>query len=278
MPREALKRSAGLRRRCERALRGAGPLRDEMAMSKMPAAHAGIDYYNFIGELSGKRDVRRYFEIGVNAGTLMSQVRATVAVGVDPGYVLSANVTANKVETHLYQETSDAFFAARDFATLFGGPPDLAFLDGLHQFEYLLRDFYNTEAICSRGSLICMHDCMPLDDVMTIRHMSQWVPATKGTAYDGSWTGDVWKVVPILRQYRPDLRLLLVDCPPTGVVCVTGLDPHNTLLRDNYLNIVKDYNSRGNTRADLEDFYASFEIVRSADILLDFDSSLFFAV
>ncbi len=32
------------------------------------------------------------------------------------------------------------------------------------------------------------------------------------------WTGDVWKLIPILQRYRPDLQLTLFDAPPSGLV------------------------------------------------------------
>ena len=39
---------------------------------------------------------------------------------------------------------------------------DLVFIDGLHLFEFALRDFFNAEAWCSRTSTIVLHDCVPI--------------------------------------------------------------------------------------------------------------------
>ena len=42
--------------------------------------------------------------------------------------------------------TSDDFFASHDLAQVLGGRPvDLAYIDGMHQFEFALRDFMNLE-------------------------------------------------------------------------------------------------------------------------------------
>jgi len=36
------------------------------------------------------------------------------------------------------------------------------------------------------------------------------------------WTGDVWKIVPALIKFRPDLRVFTIACPPTGLTVVCG--------------------------------------------------------
>jgi len=48
------------------------------------------------------------------------------------------------------------------------------------------------------------------------------------------WTGDVYKVVEILRRRRPDLVVLLVNTAPTGTAVVVGLDQTSAILRDAY--------------------------------------------
>ena len=54
------------------------------------------------------------------------------------------------------------------------------------------------------------------------------------------WTGDVWKIIDILRDRRPDLILIPVDTFPTGTLFVLGADPANTVLWDLYDIIVSD--------------------------------------
>jgi hypothetical protein len=41
-----------------------------------------------------------------------------------------------------------------------------------------------------------------------------------------------------LKQYRPDLRVHALDCPPTGLVLVSRLDPESTVLGEAYYDIV----------------------------------------
>src|SRR5205814_560630 len=60
-------------------------------------------------------------------------------------------------------------------------------------------------------------------------------PTTNG------WAGDVWKLLPILQEFRPDLNLNVVAVRPTGLGIVTNLDPSSTTLHDHYDEIVSKY-------------------------------------
>lgn len=242
--------------------------------STIPGWFTGALYIDCLAELAVKRGTRNYLEVGVHLGDTFARVACDTAVGVDPDFVLRANVAAGKRRVLLYQQTSDSFFKEHDLVSILGGRVDLAFLDGLHQFEFLLRDFANTEAVSSPTGLICLHDCMPLNVAMTARDPTQ--PRTDDRA--AMWTGDVWKVVPILKSYRPDLDVVLVDCPPTGLVCVTGLDPNSRVLRENYRRIVDDFRGIPCDEAHLAAFYDHNPIVPSAAILNGLDHSLFFEV
>jgi hypothetical protein len=92
--------------------------------------------------------------------------------------------------------------------------------DGMHLFEFALRDFANLERACTDDSVVLLHDCLPNDAAVAARRR------TKG------WTGDVWKLVVCLRKYRPDLEITVVDVPESGLGIVRGLDPRSTVLDD----------------------------------------------
>ena len=240
----------------------------------IPRGFGGTLYLDFISELSRKRETRNYLEIGVLYGHMLCRVGCDTAVGVDPSYMLQEDVTRDKRRTLLHRMSSDRFFAETDVRALLGGGFDLAFLDGLHQFEYLLRDFYNTEAVSEPNGLIILHDCMPLNGAMTVRD-----PGVERTdEFKMMWTGDVWKLIPILRQYRPDLTLLLVDCPPTGLVCITGLDPSSRVLRQSYSEIVRTYHAIPSNEDQIAQMYRQNSVTRSAEILNGFDHTLFFGI
>ncbi|MGX7707644.1 class I SAM-dependent methyltransferase [Methylobacterium sp. Gmos1] len=251
--------------------------RGYLVSKTVPENHDGLHYVEFLSVLSRKRAVKRYLEIGVNKGNLLSNIHAVRAVGVDPNFIIQSNVSNHKSICTLFQVGSDEFFSEHDCVGAIGGKPDLAFLDGMHTFEFLLRDFYNTEKLSADTTLIGMHDCLPLNAEMTLRNEQSAYSAGRDGRFPGWWTGDVWKIIPILRQYRPDLRIVCVDCPPTGIVFVTNLDPTSTVLKDNYHAIVKEYFAVPNDMAALEKLFQDIEIVRSTDIINDFDHSLFFS-
>jgi hypothetical protein len=191
--------------------------------------HTGISYLDFISRFHAFLTPKTYFEIGTLQGSTLERSSCT-SIAVDPDFKLSVSPTANRPATLFFQMTSDHFFRHHSPSNLLGQPIDLAFLDGLHQAETLLRDFSNTEKYCRPNSIIMMHDCIPMNTEMTVREFN-----------GGLWTGDVWKVVPILRQYRPDIRIYTFDAGPTGLVCCTGLDPRSTVIDDQYFSIMSKW-------------------------------------
>lgn len=102
----------------------------------------------------------------------------------------------------------------------------------MHLFEFLLRDFMNTERCSHRNGTIIMHDCVPANEKMTTRDLDN-LPRE-------GWAGDVWKMIPILRRYRPDLTVSVLDCKPTVLVVVSGLNPDDRTLSESYEQIVAE--------------------------------------
>lgn len=172
-----------------------------------------------------------YLEIGVETGATLALARAAQrAIGIDPD---SAKLRAELVppNARVFHETSDAFFERQTRAQAFGAHPvDLAFIDGMHWFEYALRDFLHVEAWSHPGGTVILHDCLPLFPLTASRE--------RRTKF---WVGDVWKVVTILREYRPDLRIKLVATAPSGLCVVRGLDPSSRVLSERLDEIVARY-------------------------------------
>jgi hypothetical protein len=173
---------------------------------------------------------RTYLEIGVETGgTLALATSATRAVGVDPAdYPVEQSLPSGAT---IVRETSDAFFAGRTRESVFGDMTvDLAFIDGMHLFEYALRDFINVESWCSATSTIILHDCIPLSPIAAERE--------RRTRF---WVGDTYKLVWALARHRPDLKLRTVLTPPSGLVVVRGLDPTSTTLSRNFAAIEREF-------------------------------------
>jgi len=206
-----------------------------------PAELTGEFYRSCLARIHAKAQPRTYLEIGTADGGTLSLSRSR-SVAIDPKFELAEPMPGEMPSLFLFQGESDRFFETHDPKVLLEGPVDLAFLDGMHLFEFLLRDFINTERHCHRGSMVILHDCIPLDMEMTQRDMitAQSRPAQQ---YPGWWTGDVWKTVDILMRYRPDLEIIALDAPPTGLVVIRKLDPSSTVLLSEYKAIVDAYGS-----------------------------------
>lgn len=203
--------------------------------------------HEFLRELHKVCANRNYLEIGVNDGRSLRLSRVPT-IAVDPAFKV---VTELRCDLHLVKATSDDFFARDNpLAHLRGGRHplrnlarnrspfgywrrttlDLSFIDGMHLFEYALRDFINIEKHSDWASVIVFDDMLPrsVDEAARDRHTD-------------AWTGDVYKLIEILGRHRPDLVTVLVDTQPTGQMLVFGADPGNTVLRDKYDEIVAEY-------------------------------------
>ena len=174
---------------------------------------------------------KSYVEIGVSTGASIVLARSpTVAVGIDPiPHLLKPPKTVCKI----FPLMSDDYFATRDpYGDIEAESVDLAFIDGLHLFEQVLRDFINIERISSRQTVVLIHDSFPVDALTAERD--------RKTAF---WTGDVWKILPCLCEFRPDLHLFTIAAPPSGLSVVTKLDSRSTVLMDRFNEIVSRYAS-----------------------------------
>jgi hypothetical protein len=151
----------------------------------------------------------------------------TLALGIDPEPRVSFTLSANQ---KVFAQTSDEFFARIDVPALLGGQPlDMAFIDGMHHFEYALRDFVNIEPLCRPDSLIFIHDCYPIDARSAEREQRT-----------GFWSGDIWRLIVLLKKYRPDLSIHTIGTPPTGLGLVTRLDPTSTVLRSRLPELIAE--------------------------------------
>ena len=106
----------------------------------------------------------------------------------------------------------------------------LAFIDGLHTFEQVLKDFINVERYADSNTVVLIHDCLPVASILATP-----VPETS------LWCGDVWKIIPCLMQTRPDLRVSVIPTQPSGLAMVTNLNRDSTSIKDNLNQIIADY-------------------------------------
>ncbi|NOD88832.1 MULTISPECIES: glycosyltransferase [unclassified Ruegeria] len=204
----------------------------------------GHPYTEVLAGLHRRMKPNWYLEIGTQTGRSLT-LSQTNSVAVDPEFRLKRNVLKGKEQLFLMQQTSDDFFSSSFIANT-GARFDLAFLDGMHLFEVLLRDFMNSERLMAPEGRIVMKNFLPWTTNMANRDRS--------TVETRDWTGDVWKIVPILREYRPDLKLELYDAAPTGIIVVEKLDPTNRVLQEKYNEICSVYGDRSDCEATVNSF------------------------
>jgi len=200
----------------------------------LPQAHVGLsrlrmpgpDYLARLEQLYAALAPESLIEIGVFQGDSLALANPpTVAIGVDPHPRL---LTPLKTHTHLFTETSDEFFARSRARSLLGSRPlSIGFIDGLHRFEQALRDFIGLEALCGPRSVIFLHGTVPLDE-----------PTQRRTQETTFYSGDVWKAVLCLKEFRPELGIFTIATAPTGLTVVSGLDPESRVLENAYEEMV----------------------------------------
>lgn len=201
--------------------------------------HDGPEYGWVVYHLHRHLRPQTYFEIGTAQGRTLSMAQCA-SVAIDPAFRIDRDVIGNKPSCALFQLQSDAFFAKYEPRKIFGSPIDLAFLDGMHHYEVLLRDFINTERSCAQNSVILLHDCLPTDRHVARREVTDRSLAEVAPHPDW-WAGDVWKAAAIIRQFRPDLTIAGIGTPPTGLIAITNLDPTSDVLQSAYDEAVREF-------------------------------------
>lgn len=189
----------------------------------------GENYVRVMARIHEHMKPATYLEIGVDQGQSFEIVNPeTLALGVDPHPRVRKPLKSNQ---RVVAQTSDDFFQQCDVISELGGKPiELAFIDGLHQFEFALRDFINVEKSCSPDSIILIHDVYPIDATSAARERHSWF-----------WSGDIWRLILILKKYRPDLMVNVIGTSPTGLGIVLNLDPKSRVLSNHLPEIIDEY-------------------------------------
>ena len=122
--------------------------------------------YDIINKIISKRNYLSYLEIGCFQNENFDQINIKNKIGVDP--VSGGNV----------RMTSDQFFKQNS------NKFDIIFIDGLHVYEQVIKDIFNSIKILNQNGIILIHDCLP-------RKLWYQTP----TRMSNTWNGDVWKAI-----------------------------------------------------------------------------------
>ena len=97
---------------------------------------------------------------------MFDYVKCNKKVGVDP-------YTGGTI-----RKTSDKFFESNDETF------DCIFIDGLHTYNQVKKDIYNSLKFLNPDGIILLHDCLPNNYYEQATPRSQYI-----------WNGDVWKAI-----------------------------------------------------------------------------------
>ncbi len=163
-----------------------------------------------------------YLQLGVERGAALRSVGLeTRCVVVANGAKLDLDVVS---PDELYPMPSKTFFNHHDLRQLFGGAAvDLAFLRGPSSYEVLLEEFIELERSAGARTVVCVEGTYPVEAKSAHRR--------KRTE---QWIGDRWKLVAILKAYRPDLYIQTLPAAPSGLTLITGLDPESKALEEQF--------------------------------------------
>lgn len=164
--------------------------------------------------LHSQKKLKNYLEIGVFNGHIFFRMASNFKVAVDPEFQFDALRKIGKtilnpynIFNQYFEKTSDAFFqedAPRVFANK---KVELSLIDGMHEYDFALRDIENTLRYLDKNGVIVIHDCNPLTKDAACS-FAEW----KARNFTGTWNGDVWKAILHLRSLRSDLNAFVLDC------------------------------------------------------------------
>lgn len=169
-----------------------------------------------------QKNLKNYLEIGVENGHIFFRIKSTLKVAVDPKFLFDFSRRLGKsiinpynFNNQYFEKTSDDFFA-QDAQRVFAAKKlQLALVDGMHEYQFALRDVENTLHYMQEDGVIIMHDCNP-QTAGAAGRFEDWET--------GEWNGDVWRTIIHLRSQRPDLTAFVLDTDQ-GLGIVTRQKP-----------------------------------------------------
>ena len=168
--------------------------------------------WDIINSLIKKHNYKSYLEIGVDSkvdpGSNWPKIEIELKHGVDPDEHGIAE----------FKYTSDEFFDKHIKQKY-----DIIFVDGLHVFEQVYRDIFNSLNYLNDNGTIVVHDCLPPCEL-----------AQRPVRESGNWNGDVWKAIVKLNTENENLQVVTVD---TDEGCAIIRRGSQKLLNLNELNL-----------------------------------------
>ena len=153
---------------------------------KLPIHYEPVDRLTVIQNLVELFFFEKYLEIGCDTDSVFTKLDCRFKVGIDPQRGGNMRMTSDEY----FSLTTETF--------------DLIFIDGLHYYDQISRDFESSLRCLNPGGVILLHDLLPTQP------SEVEVPIPKNLSW--AWTGDVWRFSFDLMA-RSDIQFHLLNLP-----------------------------------------------------------------
>jgi len=200
--------------------------------SDLPVTHSA----RRLNQLAEMLSARNYLEIGVETGATFHQVNCQYKTAVDPRFLfdLERSDELNCFGSCQYHEmASDIFFSKLERTR---EPYDLIFIDGLHHYDQVMRDFIHSLVFAHSRTVFLIDDTLPCDVFSAMRDQQQALDlrANYSLGFQGNaWHGDVYLFVLLLPIYFPAYR--------HRTIIGSGENPQTIVWYDPNLNEVDEW-------------------------------------
>lgn len=183
--------------------------------------------YDLINHLIQKHGYKSYLEIGTQNSICGSNVKCDRKVGVDPNPIQRLPYDFNQHFT----VTSDYYFSQQ--VSNF----DIIFIDGLHTYNQVKKDFINSLKCLNENGCIVLHDCLPTTE-----------ERAKSFDEGGIWNGDCYRFIQDLEDSK--IKFYIADFDQgCAVVYKKDIKP----IKSNNSNLsFKDWKSKLKTKTILK--------------------------
>ena len=168
-----------------------------------------------------------FIAIGDHAKYVQCVPQPILGLGIDVWP--SMNLKSLPANQLVYPVSSDYFFHSPYMIQHIH--PDIVLISGFYKFEQVLRDVMFSEKLCKKESIIMFTNTVPLadgdverDDLVASNHH----------------TGDVFKIIPIFRKYRPSVKISTLTDVDKGITILENLDESDHTLQHEMLQAAGD--------------------------------------
>jgi hypothetical protein len=128
-----------------------------------------------------KKNKKSYLEIGIETGYTFTNINIEEKIGVDPDPKIESSNIIKKSSNEFFKDNDKKF--------------DIIFIDGMHQVEYVLKDFNNSVKFLNKNGIIFLDDVLPISKDEQEKIPINPIYENGILKYSSPWTGDVWKFV-----------------------------------------------------------------------------------